>query len=105
MKLNRPISALDLARRFGARVIGDDTIVATGINEIHKVELGDITFSDVAKYFKKSLQSDASVIILNETAECPEGKVILVCERPFDVYEAIVSENRLFQPMSILANT
>ena len=28
-------------------------VIATGINEIHKVEPGDIAFSDVKKYFEK----------------------------------------------------
>lgn len=100
MKFPQPIPVIDIARRFGARLIGDNTIIATGINEIHKVEAGDITFSDIKKYFKKSLESKAHVIILNEVAECPPGKVILVCERPFDVYEALVSEYRPFIPIT-----
>ena len=69
MKFPDPIPVIDLAKRFGARLIGDKTILATGINEIHKVEEGDITFSDIAKYFKKSLESKATVVILNEVAE------------------------------------
>lgn len=100
MKFPHPIPVIDIARRFGARLIGDKTISVTGINEIHKVEPGDITFSDIQKYFKKSLESDATVIILNETAECPDGKAILICEKPFDVYESLVSEHRPFLPLS-----
>jgi len=100
MKFPHPIPVSELARRFGARIIGDKTLVATGINEIHKVEQGDITFSDVKKYFKKSLESDATVIILNEVAECPDGKTILVCEKPFDVYETLVSDYRPFMPLN-----
>ncbi len=100
MKFPQPIPVIDIARRFGARLIGDKTIIATGINEIHKVESGDITFSDVKKYFTKSLESDATVIILNEAAECPDGKAILVCDKPFDVYESLVSDHRPFRPLS-----
>jgi UDP-3-O-[3-hydroxymyristoyl] glucosamine N-acyltransferase len=102
MKFPEPIPVIDIARRFGARLIGDKTIVVTGINEIHKVESGDITFSDVAKYFQKSLESLATVIILNEATDCPDGKAILVCERPFDVYESLVSDHRPFRPLSAI---
>ena len=66
MKFKTPISVKEIAKKINAEIIGDDTLIATGINEIHKVEPGDITFSDVKKYFKKSIKSAATIIILNE---------------------------------------
>ncbi|MCC7246419.1 MAG: UDP-3-O-(3-hydroxymyristoyl)glucosamine N-acyltransferase [Saprospiraceae bacterium] len=99
MKFPQPIPVRELARRFDARIIGDDTLVATGINEIHKVEAGDVAFSDVKKYFDKTLQSAATVILLNEEAECPPGKVILLVKNPFEVYDALVAEYRPITPL------
>ncbi len=94
MKFKTPIPVRELAQRFDLQIIGDGSLLATGINEIHKVEAGDITFSDVKKYFKKSLNSAATIIILNEAAPCPAGKVILVAEHPFEIYNKLISEHR-----------
>ena len=100
MKLLVPVSVKQLAQKLNAKIIGDDTLIATGINEIHKVETGDITFSDVPKYFKKALESNASIILLNEVADCPEGKAILVVEDPFEAYDGIIRAHRPFQPLT-----
>ena len=100
MKFSQPIPVSTLAKQFNATIIGDDTLFATGINEIHKVETGDIAFSDVKKYFEKTLFSAATVILLNEPVECPPGKVILLVEHPFDVYNAIVRIHRPFTPLT-----
>jgi UDP-3-O-[3-hydroxymyristoyl] glucosamine N-acyltransferase len=99
MHFKNAIPVKDLAARFNATIIGDATLSATGINEIHKVTPGDIAFSDVKKYFDKTLKSDATVILLNEATECPEGKVILVVDQPFEVYNKIVKEHRPFEPL------
>jgi UDP-3-O-[3-hydroxymyristoyl] glucosamine N-acyltransferase len=97
MRFPAPIPVRHLAERFGATIIGDASLEATGINEIHKVEAGDIAFSDVKKYFDKTLKSAATVILLNEPAECPPGKVILVVEKPFEMYDSLIREFRPFQ--------
>ena len=65
MKFKKPIPIQQLAEKYDLEIIGDANFMATGINEIHKVEEGDITFVDVEKYFQKSLSSAASIIIIN----------------------------------------
>jgi len=100
MKFPIPISVQDLAKKYGATLIGNADNQATGINEIHKVETGDITFSDVEKYFQKSLKSAATIILLNEKADCPPGKTILVCENPFEVYNSLILEYRPVIPQT-----
>ncbi|MBL7804074.1 MAG: UDP-3-O-(3-hydroxymyristoyl)glucosamine N-acyltransferase [Saprospiraceae bacterium] len=100
MQFPQPISVRELARRFNAQLIGDENLMATGINEIHKVQPGDIAFSDAPKYFSKTLESAATVILLNQPAECPPGKAILVVEQPFEVYDTLVREHRPFQPLT-----
>lgn len=100
MDFPHPISVLELARRFNAQIIGDETLFATGINEIHKVRPGDVAFSDVKKYFQKTLDSEATVLLLNAPVECPPGKAILVVENPFEVYDSLVREHRPFEPLT-----
>jgi UDP-3-O-[3-hydroxymyristoyl] glucosamine N-acyltransferase len=100
MQFPQPIPVRQLAERFKAQLLGDDTLLATGINEIHKVQPGDVAFSDVRKYFDKTLQSAATVIVLNEAAECPPGKAILVVDEPFEVYNTLIWEHRPFEPLN-----
>jgi len=95
----QPISVREIAEKFGAQIIGDDALSATGINEIHKVQPGDIAFSDAPKYFEKTLKSAATVILLNAAAECPPGKAILVVDDPFGVYDALIRTYRPFDPL------
>lgn len=102
MKFPQPIPVRELALRLNARqIIGDDTLLASGINEIHKVEPGDIAFSDVKKYFEKTLRSAATVILLNEAVECPPGKVILIVDQPFEAYDSLVRAHRPFEPLTV----
>lgn len=99
MNLYAPIPVTDLAAKYHMELIGDVSQIATGINEIHKVRPGDITFVDVEKYYSKSLESAATVIIINKIVPCPEGKTLLITQDPFAVYNQIVWENR---PMKYL---
>ncbi|MFK7934690.1 MAG: LpxD N-terminal domain-containing protein [Saprospiraceae bacterium] len=94
MKFPHPIPISELATRFHAQIIGDRTLQATGINEIHKVKSGDIVFADNAKYFQKSIHSAASIVFLNEVTDCPPGKALLIMDNPFAAYDALVREYR-----------
>jgi UDP-3-O-[3-hydroxymyristoyl] glucosamine N-acyltransferase len=102
MKFNKPTPIQKIADRLNAEIIGDNTLNALGINEIHHVKAGDITFSDVKKYFEKALNSAATFIILNEKPDAiPEGKVVLIHPQPFEAYDSIVKLQRPFTPLSI----
>lgn len=96
MKFDEAIPVVDIAALIGAEVIGDPDAVATGLNEIHKVRPGDITFSDVKKYYQKAFKSRASFVIINEKVEAPEGKTLLFVEDPFRAFNTLV---RRFSPV------
>jgi len=100
MKFKYPIPVKQIAEEYNLKLNGDDSLLVLGINEIHKVKHGDITFVDIDKYFDKSLTSDASVIILNKDVECPKGKALLFSEDPFSVYNDLVLKHRPFQILS-----
>jgi len=99
MKFQQPISVKDIAKKINASILGDSSIMAGGINEIHNASKGDVIFVDVRKYFSKSLNSAASIIILNEPTKCPEGKVLLLCDDPFKAYNSIVKQYRPLKPI------
>jgi UDP-3-O-[3-hydroxymyristoyl] glucosamine N-acyltransferase len=102
MDFKQPIPVRDISDRFQLRITGDAQQEALGINEIHKVRAGDITFVDVEKYYSKSLHSAATIILINKEVECPEGKTLLITEDPFAIYNQIVWEHR---PMTYLTSS
>ena len=59
MKFPTPVLLSWLADFLGARLLGNTGASASGINEIHKVEEGDLVFVDHPKYYKKCLESAA----------------------------------------------
>jgi UDP-3-O-[3-hydroxymyristoyl] glucosamine N-acyltransferase len=98
MKFEQPISLTEIAEWIGARIVGEKSAAATGINEIHKVESGDLVFVDHPKYYDKCLQSAASFIIINQEVPVPQGKALLIVDQPFQAYCTIVQRTRPFQP-------
>jgi len=98
MKFPSPVSVQWIAGLIGAELIGNTAGQATGINEIHKVEPGDLVFVDHPKYYDKCIHSAASFIIINQKATFPEGKALLVVEQPFEAYQTIVRHFRPFKP-------
>jgi UDP-3-O-[3-hydroxymyristoyl] glucosamine N-acyltransferase len=53
MRFEKPVPITEIAGLIGAEIIGEHDGVATGINEIHKVEEGDLVFVDHPKYYPK----------------------------------------------------
>jgi len=98
MKFPAPVSVKWIANLIGAELTGNTEGIATGINEIHKVEPGDLVFVDHPKYYDKCLHSAATFIIINQKTDCPEGKALLIVDKPFEAYQTIVRHFRPFRP-------
>ncbi len=74
MDFKVPLNLAEIAKIINGKVIGDSNAIVTGLNELHIVRNGDISFVDHPKYYKKVLESAASYIIINKEVEAPEGK-------------------------------
>lgn len=96
MKFPSPVSVQWMAELIGATVAGDSGQMITGINEIHRVEPGDLVFVDHPKYYNKCLQSAASFVIIDQLVENSFGKTLLVCAQPFEAYLTIVQHFKPF---------
>ncbi|HNB34286.1 MAG TPA: LpxD N-terminal domain-containing protein, partial [Bacteroidia bacterium] len=94
MKIVPAIRLADVASLLNAKYIGDDGFQITGINEIHKVEKGDITFVDHPKYYDKALNSAATTILINKEVSCPEGKALIISDDPFRDYNLLTRKYR-----------
>lgn len=98
MRFERSVPITEIANLIGATIVGNKTGVATGINEIHKVEEGDIVFVDHPKYYQKCIDSAATYIIINQLTDFPLHKALLIVAQPFEAYQKIVQYFRPFAP-------
>jgi UDP-3-O-[3-hydroxymyristoyl] glucosamine N-acyltransferase len=101
MKFKEPHLLKEISKIVNAEIIGDENYPVTGINEIHMVEKGDITFVDHPKYYNKALNSNASIIIINKKVDVPEGKALLFSEDPFKAYNKITKHFNPFLASNI----
>ena len=99
MKFPSPVSLTWIAELINAELVGNTNLQATGINEIHKVEVGDLVFVDHPKYYSTCLESAANFIIINsKNVTIPSGKALLVTDNPFEAYQTITNHFKPFIP-------
>lgn len=98
MRFPAPVSIKWIAELINAELVGINQGEACGINEIHKVENGDLVFVDHPKYYDKSINSNASFIIINKKTTVPDGKALLIVDNPFEAYCKIVNHFNPFIP-------
>ena len=68
MKLPKPHTLKEIASIIHCEFDGNPEHVIKGMNEISKVEEGDIVFVDHPKYYNKALFSKATTILINKKA-------------------------------------
>ncbi|BDS14973.1 UDP-3-O-(3-hydroxymyristoyl)glucosamine N-acyltransferase [Aureispira anguillae] len=123
MKFKMPISISDIGELIGAKIIGNSDIKVTYLSEIHKVEEGSLMFVDNEKYYSQAIYSTATAIIIDKEVDCPEGKALLIVDKPFEAYNqlalhfnpfvaiqsnisptAIIGENTILEPGVVVGN-
>jgi UDP-3-O-[3-hydroxymyristoyl] glucosamine N-acyltransferase len=99
MVFAKPLSAKTIADIIDAKCIGNENTVILGMNEVHIVEKGDLTFVDNPKYYTKALNSAATAIIIDKSdVEIPEGKVLLVSNDPLMSFNKLTEMFAPFRP-------
>lgn len=83
MKFPRIYNLKEIAEIIHTKYVGAENFPVHGLNEIHRVEIGDIVFVDHPKYYDKALQSAATIVLINKEVNCPEGKALLISDDPF----------------------
>lgn len=97
MKFPKPVTLSWIKELINAEIIGDANALAEGINEIHKVEKGDLVFVDHPKYYEKCIDSNASHVIINtKEIKDTKGKNLLYVKDPFEAYLTIINHFRPF---------
>jgi UDP-3-O-[3-hydroxymyristoyl] glucosamine N-acyltransferase len=95
MRFSTPMRLADAAAFLGCDFVGPADHLILGMNEIHKVEAGDLCFVDFHKYYDKALNSAATTILIDQNVAVPEGKGLLVSKDPFSDFNRMAM---LFQP-------
>jgi UDP-3-O-[3-hydroxymyristoyl] glucosamine N-acyltransferase len=95
MRFSSPMRLADAAEFLGCQYVGPADLMITGMNEIHKVEAGDLCFVDFHKYYNKALTSAATTILIDQVVEAPAGKGLLVSKDPFSDFNRMAMR---FQP-------
>lgn len=98
MQFPFPVPLKWIANFINAELAGDENALATGINELHKVEHGDLAFVDHPKYYETCINSAASFIIINKKTDYPADKALLITDNPFEAYCKIVNHFNPFVP-------
>lgn len=99
MKFPSPVTVSWMSGFLDATIVGNTQAEILGINEIHRVEKGDMVFVDHPKYYDTCLNSAADFIIINtDDVKIPEGKTIFVVTDPFESYLKIVQHFSPFLP-------
>jgi len=101
MDFNKNLKLSEVADIIKGKVIGNKDAIVEGLNELHVVRVGDITFVDHPKYYKKVLESAASYIIINKEVTAPEGKSLILHDAPMDAFNILISH---FRPMTPSVN-
>lgn len=104
MKFNRSYTVQEIAEIIGCSFVGDAQHKVTGLNEIHKVETGDLVFVDHPKYYEKALKSAATTILIDKEVDCPIGKALIISAKPFDDYNRLARHFSPFVPQSQLVS-
>jgi UDP-3-O-[3-hydroxymyristoyl] glucosamine N-acyltransferase len=104
MRFDRPYKLEEIAGLTGGEFDGDPGFEVTGINEIHMVEPGDLTFVDHPKYYDKALGSKATTILINKRVERPAGKALIFSESPFDDFMKLARHFRPFVPATAMVS-
>lgn len=90
MKFPRKHTLREVTEIVNGSSYGNESVEITGVNEILLVREGEVVFVDHPKHYVKALQSAASVILINKLTEIPAGKAIIVCNDPFDAFNALL---------------
>lgn len=97
MDFQRPYSLSEIAEIIDGDVLKNGSGQVTGLNELHVVRNGDITFVDHPKYYKKVLHSKASFVIIDKAPDIESDKGLIVHESPFEAFNKLICYFRPFE--------
>lgn len=81
MNIIENISIKQIANLISAKVIGNENAIVRGLNEIHRTEIGDLTFVDHPKFHLLACNCAADFILTNQGIKT--NKTQIISSQPF----------------------
>ena len=100
MRLENAITLKAAAEILDCSFKGNENHLIQGLNEIHRVQEGDLVFVDHPKYYDKAIKSNATTILIDKEVETPSNKGLLIHPTPFDAYNQLAKHFSPFIPLS-----
>lgn len=97
MELSPAPTLAELAALVGGTPHGPAGLRITGLNEIHRVAPGDVTFCDVAKYLPKALASPAAAVLVTPELAADfnaNGTALVEVPDPFSAFNRLALHYR-----------
>ena len=91
MKLKKPLTLSEIAKIIDVKLDGEPNFIITGLNEIHNVEKGDLTFVDHQKYYGKAINSVATAILIDKKLKSKANKTFIFSDNPFRDYNILTN--------------
>lgn len=104
MLFEAPIRLEDLCQKLACTFVGNPDTSIVGLNEIHVVGNGELTFVDHPKYYLKALKSPASVVIIDQEPENCFGKDLIITPDPFSLFKQLMEKESAFVPSQQLVS-
>lgn len=77
----KQMSLQEIADLVEGRLVGDGSIIITGVAGVEDASEGDIVFVETAKFYERALKSPASALIVSESV-MPNGRACIVTKDP-----------------------
>lgn len=83
----------ELAELVGARLVGTEDVVVTGVASLAEATSSDVSFFANPRYADQVLPSCAGVVLVSEDFKepPPSGRAWLVCAEPSDAFSEVIS--------------
>lgn len=104
MNFPSPLRLSDAAELLGCAFKGDPDHLITGLNEIHRVQAGDLCFVDYYKYYDKALNSAATTVLIDQEVEPPAGKGLLISDDPFRDFNKLSAHFFPIRPQGVVGS-
>ncbi len=97
----KTIKITELAEKFDGEIVGDNTLVISGMNSLGDAKKGDISFLANKKYKKQVASSAACAVIVGRDykEQVADGQTLIHCDDPNIAFSQVV---KFFAPPAIV---
>jgi UDP-3-O-[3-hydroxymyristoyl] glucosamine N-acyltransferase len=85
------LTLADIVARLGGRLVGDPSLVVRGVAPLEQAAEGQLSFLANPKYRSQLAQTQASVVVVDERTELPDGLAAIRADNPYLYFVQVVT--------------